>query len=297
MRSRSARRSTTSRPAASAPARSPLGVAAAPRCSGCGPRKYSTSSKTLRGPDVLGEVRAAGAQDAGDLRPVGRHRVPAGDEVEGAVGEGQRRRPRARRRRRRRAGGAGAVALATFGGQPSVATVSGGQAPAAEARTSPPPVWMSSAAVGAGQPVAHGRGVPPGGALPRWPGPRTRRSPSPRWGRRRPRRRGPRRGGGGGWGWCRWRGGGRWVDPGRGPSCRPGPGRSWCPCCSWGNPGIGGARGGTSVSAGAASVGCGGTRGRGSVRGAGPAAAGRLGARVAPREGDLHAAVLAAALL
>lgn len=41
--------------------------------------------------DVLGEVGAAGFEDAGDLGPVDGDRVAAGDEVEGFVGEGQRR--------------------------------------------------------------------------------------------------------------------------------------------------------------------------------------------------------------
>jgi hypothetical protein len=42
------------------------------------------------GAHVLGEVGAAGPEDAGDLRPVRRHRVPAHDEVERRVAERQR---------------------------------------------------------------------------------------------------------------------------------------------------------------------------------------------------------------
>jgi hypothetical protein len=39
--------------------------------------------------DLLGEIRAAGRQDAGDLGPVGHHRMPAGHQVEGALSERQ----------------------------------------------------------------------------------------------------------------------------------------------------------------------------------------------------------------
>ncbi len=54
------------------------------------------------------------------------------------------------------------MALATFGGQPSVATVSGGNS-GAQARTSPPPVWMSSAADAPASRSPMARAYPHGG--------------------------------------------------------------------------------------------------------------------------------------
>ena len=84
-------------------------------------------------------------------------------------------------------GWSSAVALARLGGHPSVATNVGGKLSApTPASTSPPPVWMSSAAVAAAS-LREGGVDSPMTAAARWRGRRARRSPSPRRGPRRPR--------------------------------------------------------------------------------------------------------------
>ena len=133
--------------------------------------------------------------------PVRVDRVPAADQVEGVVREGQRRVLRcgddhdaARTQQRGGLGDVRRPALGRHGEQRRLPPAR------AKSSTSPPPVWMSSAAVApASRSPRSGR--TPTRAAPRWPAPRTRRSPSPRWARRRPRRRGPRTCGCGGRSW------------------------------------------------------------------------------------------------
>ncbi|PAZ11709.1 hypothetical protein CLM62_34480 [Streptomyces sp. SA15] len=69
----------------------PVGVAGAVPLVGLGPEEVLDELEGAAGAHVLGEVRAPGLQHTGDLRPVGTHGVPAHDEVEGVVREGQRR--------------------------------------------------------------------------------------------------------------------------------------------------------------------------------------------------------------
>lgn len=119
------------------------------------------------GPDVLGEVRAAGAQNAGDLGPVRGDGVPAHDQVEGVGGEGQRCVVRygddRHAARVEQGGGLGDVRRPALGGDGERGQLRGGVQ-----HFSAPGVHIERGGH-AGQPLPHGPGVPPRG--PRLGGP------------------------------------------------------------------------------------------------------------------------------
>jgi hypothetical protein len=120
---------------------------------------------------VLGEVRAAGLQHARDLRPVRPDGVPAHDEVERPVGEGQRRvlgrgddRHAAGSEQR---GGLGDVRRPALGGYGEPGLRRGGAE--REVQHLPSPGLHIEHGRGTGQPPGHRPRVPPGG--PRFGGP------------------------------------------------------------------------------------------------------------------------------
>nr|EJI99497.1 hypothetical protein JVH1_3105 [Rhodococcus sp. JVH1] len=130
---------------------------------GCGPRKYSTSSKTLACPTCCEKYVPPGRR----TRAISSHHTVAGcllvtrSKAPSANGSGD---SSASATTTAPSGCSSAVAFATFGGHDSVATITGGIVTGgiviAPARTSPPPVWMSRAAF-ARETFTHQALIPP----------------------------------------------------------------------------------------------------------------------------------------